>query len=99
MEVGVKLLNGLPGTSDFPTYFRARGSFNVPRKLVSARQFLLARRRETANHAFEELAQNGARRRETVPDWYNGARRTLCASKNSANYCVAIVSLCVRLGD
>jgi predicted GH43/DUF377 family glycosyl hydrolase len=26
----------------------------------------------------EELAQNGARR-ETVPDWFGGARRTLCA--------------------
>ena len=33
-------------------------------------------------HAFEELTQNGVRR-ETVPDPSGGARRTLCALRNS----------------
>ena len=35
-----------------------------------------------AGAASKELAQNGVRR-ETVPDSFGGARRTLCASKNS----------------
>jgi hypothetical protein len=75
------LLIGFNSTTALSAYFRS-WVFPVSLKPPHRAKFLTRMAPPCGHPASKELAQNGVRR-ETVPDMFGGARRTLCASCRS----------------